>query len=290
MAEQDTDKGRLIAVTRDVSPRIVECELKHIARAPIDVAVARAQHRRYEACLADLGCDLVRLPAEPDLPDSVFVEDAAIVLDEVAIITCPGAASRRAETASIAGALRPYRDLRHVEPPGTVDGGDLLRSGRTLYVGLSGRTNEAGFDQIRAIVEPLGYRAKSVRVEGCLHLKSAVTEVAEGTLLVNPGWVDGGAFEGRRLIEVDPEETYGANALRIGDVVVYPAAFPRTRRRIEDHGITVRVVDLAELAKAEGAVTCCSLIFHARRRAERRSRLLSSRAKRWRSAALALKP
>lgn len=251
----------LIAVTREVSPSIGSCELTHLAREAIDVGVARAQHRQYEDCLAALGCEMHRLRAEPELPDSVFVEDTAVVFDELAMITRPGAESRRPETQSVAMALTPYRRLLYIESPGTIDGGDVLRIGKTLFVGLSHRSNQAGIEQMLALLEPFGYRVQEVRLNGCLHLKSAVTQVATDALLINPTWVEASVFAHMSTIDADPSEPYGGNALLVGETVVYPSAYPRTRGRLEDAGIPVRVVDVSELAKAEGGVTCCSLVF-----------------------------
>jgi len=251
----------LIAITREVSPGIQNCELTHLQREPIDLARARAQHHEYEKCLADLGCRIVRLPAEPDLPDSVFVEDTALGLDELAVIMRPGALSRRPETTTIAKALTPYRRLSHLEEPGTIDGGDVLRIGKAIFVGLSRRSNAAGVEQLREIVHPFGYRVEGVRVSGCLHLKSAVTQVASDTLLINPACIDATAFPKMRLVEVDSSEPSGANALWVCNSVVYPAAFPLTLRRLRQRGLDVRVVDASELAKAEAGVTCCSLVF-----------------------------
>ena len=252
---------KLVAITRAVSPQIGQCELTHLQRQAIDIKRAQAQHGQYEACLAGLGCQLHRLPAAPDLPDSVFVEDTAVVLDELAIITRPGAASRRPETESIARALSPFRRLAFIQPPGTLDGGDLLHIGRVLYIGLSGRSNPVGIDQMRELVEPFGYQVEGVPVAGCLHLKSAATQVAEDAVLINREWVDGCVFRGLKRIDVYPEEPLGANALLVSGMVIYPAAWPRTRRRLEEAGIAVQTVDVSELAKAEGGVTCCSLIL-----------------------------
>ena len=252
----------LIAITRDPSPAIANCELTHLERQAIDVELACTQHRQYQDCLAALGCEVHGLPATPDLPDSVFVEDTAIVLDELAIITRPGAESRRAETASIAQALRPLVKLDYILSPGTVDGGDVLRIGQTLYVGLSARSNQAALEQMRDLLKPHGYVVKGVPVSGCLHLKSAVTQVARDTLLINPAWVDVNTFGDMDLIEVDASEPYGGNALLIGGTIIYPASFPRTRKRLQDRGIPLMIVDVSELAKAEGAVTCCSLILN----------------------------
>lgn len=254
-------KPALIAITREISPEIANCELTHLERQVIDIDNARRQHQRYEDALAALGCQVQRLPVEPDLPDSVFVEDAAIVLDELAVITRPGAESRQPETESVARALQPFRKLAFIQPPGTLDGGDVLRIGKALYVGLSGRSNLAGIEQLRSILEPYGYSVQGVELHGCLHLKSAVTQVAEDTLLINPAWVDGRVFGDMKLVEVDPREAFAANTVWIGDAVIHPAAFPFTRQRLEAAGINVHVVDASELAKAEGGVTCCSLIF-----------------------------
>lgn len=250
-----------VAVTRGVSPAIVRCELVHQERRPIDVAAAERQHRRYEEALGALGCRVQAVPADPDLADSVFVEDTAVVLDEVAVITRPGAASRRPETAPIAQALAPYRPLVRIESPGTLDGGDVLRIGRTLYVGLSRRSNQAAIDQLATALGPHGYVVRGVAVNGCLHLKSAVTAVGDDTVIIDPQWVDPAVFPDTRAIEIAPRERGAANALRIGDQVIYPASFPQTRQRLEAAGVGVRVVDVSELQKAEGAVTCCSLVF-----------------------------
>jgi dimethylargininase len=250
----------MIAFTRGVSASIARCELTHLPHQPIDVERARAQHAAYERTLADLGCRVVRLPEAPDLPDAVFVEDAAVVLDELAVIARPGAASRRAETAAVAAALRAHRPLRVIEPPGTLDGGDVLALGRTLFAGRSGRSNAEGIEQLRRHVAPCGYAVETVETHGCLHLKSAVTAVAPGTLLVQPAWADPGALPGWDVIEVDRAEPFAANALLVREVVLHPAAFPCTRARLEARGIRVRAVDVSELAKAEGGVTCCSLL------------------------------
>jgi len=250
-----------VAITRDVSPAIARCELTHLEREPIDAARAARQHTAYADVLARLGCDVKRLPAEPDLPDSVFVEDGAVVLDELAVATRPGARSRRAEVASLVEALRPYREVVAVGAPGTLDGGDVLRIDRDLYVGLSSRTDAEGIERLRELVAPHGYVVHAVEVEGCLHLKSAATLVARDTLLVNPDWVERGAFGEREWIEVDPAEPFGANALLVGETVVFAEAFPRTRERLEERGIRVVGVDVSELGKAEGGVTCCSLVF-----------------------------
>jgi dimethylargininase len=251
----------LLAVTRPVSEAFNRCELTHLERMAIDVDRARAQHRAYEGALAEAGCTIVRVAAAPDLPDAVFIEDTAVVLDEVAVITRPGAESRRAETAAVAELVGRHRRLRFIEPPGTIDGGDVLVADRTVFIGLSARTNEAAIGQMRTILQPHGYEVHAVPLTGCLHLKSAVTALAHDRLLVNPDWVRPDALAPFDLVDIDPREPYAANIVRAGDALIYPAAFPRTRERLERVGVRVRMVDVDELAKAEGAVTCCSLIF-----------------------------
>ena len=253
----------MIAITREVSPSIAACELTHLPRQPIDLTAARAQHRRYEQALRALGCDVHTLRADPAQPDAVFVEDAAVVFAEVAVITRPGAPARRAETAAVAEALTPYRPQHRLAAPATLDGGDVLRVGRRVYVGLSRRTNRAAVEQLEAVLRPYGYEIHPVPVRGCLHLKSAATEVAAATVLVNPQWVEATTFAGLHVLRVDPDEPYAANGLLVGERLVYPVSFPDTARRLERHDIRLEPVDVSELQKAEGAVTCCSLVFAA---------------------------
>ena len=252
---------RVIAFTRPVPEALARCELTHLARAPIDLSLARAQHAGYERVLGSLGCALRRLPPAHGLADSVFVEDTAVVLDEVAVIARPGAASRRAETRGTAAALTGIRPLTFIVEPATLDGGDVLRLGRTLYVGAGARTTRDGVRQLAAAVGLHGYEVRAVEVRDCLHLKSAATEIAPGLVLVNPGWIDPHVFEAHRALPVDPAEPAAANVLRIGDTLVCASAYERTSARLEAAGLTVCPVDMSELAKAEAGVTCCSLII-----------------------------
>ena len=250
-----------LAITRGVSATIDACELTHVARSPIDVALAREQHTAYESALASLGCDIRRIPADDRYPDAVFIEDTAIVLDEVAVITRPGAESRRGELDAVAAVLGEYRTLVRIEAPATIDGGDVLQHDDVLYVGRTQRTNGEGIAQLRELIAPYGYRVVGVDVDGCLHLKSAVTRVGADALLMNREWVSPSVFDGWRIIDVDDAEPSAANALRIGESVIFPEELPRTRRTLEAEGIEVIAVPAGELAKAEGGVTCCSLIL-----------------------------
>jgi dimethylargininase len=252
----------LLALTRDVSPRFNECEITHIDRSPIDVNIAESQHYGYVQALKELGCAVLELPAEADLPDSVFVEDTAVVLPEAALITRPGADSRKPETVAIVRALRPYRELHFIEEPATVDGGDVLVLGKNIYVGLSTRSNQAAVDQMNNLLGKYGYQAQGVEMHDCLHLKTAVTRVDDKTLLINRKWVNVENFEGFDLIDVDESEPFAGNCLPVGDSIIFPVAFPKTAARLEARGYNLKSVVVDELAKAEGAVTCCSLIVH----------------------------
>jgi dimethylargininase len=261
----------LTAITRAVSPAIVNCELSFIPRQPIDLQVARAQHHAYENLLEKLGARVVSLDAEPELPDSMFVEDPAIILDELAVIFPLGTESRRPEAASLAQAISNFRKLEYVTLPGTLEGGDILRIGRKLFVGVTKRSNAEGIRQLSAILAPFDYEVICVPVSGCLHLKSAVTYIgrkqvsgsraAFTTLLANRAWFSIDGFTGFEWIDVDPAEPHAANALALHETVVFPASFPKTRARIEARGFHVTPLDISELQKAESGLTCSSLIF-----------------------------
>lgn len=251
-----------IAITRDVSPRFSECEITHIERTPIDVETARAQHHEYVKALSSIGCEVLELPAEADLPDSVFVEDAAFILPEVAVITRPGADSRKPETESIIPTLSPHRALVHVTAPATVDGGDVLVLGKNIYIGISTRSNDAAIHQLQKLLDVYGYKVTGVDMHDCLHLKTALTKVDDNTVLINPNWVDTSHFKDLNWIEVDPAEPFAANCLPVNGFIIYPTSFPKTRAKLESRGYKIQAVTVDELAKAEGAVTCCSLIIN----------------------------
>ncbi|HEY5565007.1 MAG TPA: arginine deiminase family protein [Rhodothermia bacterium] len=251
----------LLALTRDVSPTFDRCELTYLPRSPIDVAEARRQHSEYKQCLRELGCHVISLSGNSELPDAVFVEDTAIVLDEMALIARPGAVSRQAETPEVRDLLKAYRKLHVIEAPATLDGGDVFRIGKTLFVGLSSRTNGEGVDQLTAAVGSAGYKVKTVNIRNGLHLKSAVTRLADKLILVNPEWVDPAQFGNLEVIEVDPSEPHAANALRVRDRVVYPTQHRKTTARLKSRGLKIRQVDMSEFLKAEGGVTCGSIVF-----------------------------
>jgi len=255
--------SKVIALTRSVSPAMADCELTHMSRVPIDVALAAKQHAAYERALETLGCSVHRLPSTTDIPDAVFIEDMAVALDEIAIIMRPGAASRRHEIAEVAEWLKHRMLLARIEAPGTMDGGDVLVVGRQMFVGATSRTNAEGHEQLRRIVEYFGYTINVVEVRGCLHLKSAVTAISDDVLLVNRGWVPDSAFKDFELVDVHPSEPSAANVVHVGSRLLYSAAFPWTLERLRGRNLQVTTVDVGELAKAEGAVTCCSVIMNA---------------------------
>jgi dimethylargininase len=251
----------LTALTRAVSPAMGSCELTYLPRRPINIAKAAEQHDCYKQRLADLGVRVISLPAEPSMPDAVFVEDPVVVVDEVAVIARTGAESRRSEAASLAEALAAFRPILYMREPGTLEGGDILRVGSTIFVGLSPRTNEAGVSQLAAELGPFGYTVKPVPVRNCLHCKTACSYLGDEMLLVNRAWVDTAPFEGLQLLDVADDEPWAANALRIGDTVLFPASFPHTEAILRGAGLRVQTLDLSELQKAEGSVTCISVIF-----------------------------
>lgn len=251
-----------IAITREISPRFNECEITHIERTPIDINVARAQHEDYVQALRHLECEVLELPVELNLPDSVFVEDTAFILPEVAVITRPGADSRKPETESIIRALSPLKRLVSIQEPATIDGGDVLVLGKRIFVGLSTRSNQEAIDQLNSLLGEYGYIVIGVQLHDCLHLKSAVSRLDDHTLLINKNWLDTHHFTDFRLIEVHPDEPFAANCLPVGGTIIYPTTFPKTCVRLEEAGYNVLTIDVSELAKAEGAVTCCSLIIY----------------------------
>ena len=251
----------MLALTHVPSPDLELGERTHLERAPIDLDLALRQHAAYRQALRECGCEVRLLDLHRGCPDGVFIEDTAVVLDEAAVLASMGAASRRGEPEAIEPVLREYREVRRVEPPATLEGGDVLRVGRTLLVGLTGRTNAAGIDALAAAAGPFGYRVLAVPLRECLHLKSACTALPDGRLLVNAGWLDGAAAPGFERVPVPAEEPRAANVLLAGETVVMDAAYPRTAALVRGLGFAVRTVDLSEFAKAEGSVTCLSLLF-----------------------------
>lgn len=255
---------QLHALCRAVSPAMLDCELSFIGREPIDLMLANAQHSAYVQALRALKVEVIELPAEAALPDSVFVEDTVLLFDELAVITRPGAVSRRAEVVSIEAAFHAYREIiARISEPGTLDGGDVLRIGKHVFVGLSQRSNQAAIDQLSAYITPFGYHVVAVPMHDCLHLKSSVTALSDDTVLINPDWVDVSYFKDYQQILVAQSEPHAANVVRIASNILMPSNFPETEALIRAASFVVHTVDVSELQKAEGAVTCCSVLFYA---------------------------
>jgi dimethylargininase len=256
--------GERIAVTRAVSPEIARCELTFLDREAIDTPRAVAQHEAYCAALEGVGRRVVRLPAPPGCPDGCFVEDAAIVVDEIAILTMMGAPSRRGESPGIEEALRPYRKVVRMELPATLDGGDVLRIGRRFFVGLSARSNPAGVAFLDRVLRPFGYEVSGVPLTGCLHLKSAATSLGGERALVNPAWIARASLPGVECLDVADHEPGAANVLATDGRVFVHQGYEATARRLEAEGFAVLTLDVSEFLKAEAGLTCKSLLFEVR--------------------------
>lgn len=252
----------LSALTRGVSPSIGDCKLTFMEREQVDVAMAARQHAAYERCLTEMGVHVTSLALMPEAPDAVFIQDTAVVVDEVAVMATMGAASRMGEVESVAEVLSALRPCRHLSPPATLEGGDVVRIGRTLYVGDSGRTNREGIRQLGDILAPYDYQVIPVEVRGCLHLSTGCSYLGRDLLLLNPAWVDAAPFRYFNVLEVPETEPWAANTIAVGDAVLVPSAFQRTRALVEAHGFQVVTTDISELQKAEGALTCMSLLFN----------------------------
>jgi dimethylargininase len=250
-------------LTRLPSLNMAKAELTHLERVPIDMALAQEQHRAYRTALSATGAEIVALPALDSHPDCTFVEDVLISLPELSILTRPGAVSRQGEVEAVAMALPVDRPFHQISAPGTLDGGDVLWIGKTLFVGLSTRTNRDGIAQLTLAVRPHGYNVEVVTVPGALHLKTAVTALTGDLLLINPNWVDQNAFSGLHRIEVDPSEPFSGNSLSVGGKVFIQASHKNTVAKVRSHGFDVVLIDISEFAKAEAGLTCLSVILAA---------------------------
>jgi dimethylargininase len=251
----------MIALTHLPSPKMAQCQLTYVAREPINHDRTLRQHDDYCRLLRACGAEVYRLELNLDHPDCAFIEDSAVVLDEVAVLGSMGTAARGPEPAGIEPELRKHRTVQRIALPATLEGGDVLQVGRTLLVGLSSRTNAAGVSALTTVAGPHGYTVVAVPVRGCLHLKTAVTALDHDRLLVNPAWLDVGPLTGFDLVRVPPQEPWAANVARVGTSLIAAAAFARTADTIRALGYDIRTIDLSEFAKAEGGVTCLSLLF-----------------------------
>jgi dimethylargininase len=251
----------LTALTRLPSPRLSECQLTYLERAPIDFDRILAEHAAYRQTLAGCGANVIALQAEAEFPDCAFVEDTAVVLDEFAVICRSGTTSRRGEESQVAAILQSCRLLKQIVAPATLEGGDVLRLGKTLFVGLSSRTNAAGIEQLAEFSHLFDYTVRTVRVHGCLHFKTACTALPDGRLLVNPDWIDMTALHDFPVVTVPVDEPWAANVVVLGDEVIAEAGHEQTIEMLGILGFVVHPVPLGEFAKAEGGTTCLSLLY-----------------------------
>jgi dimethylargininase len=258
-----TTRRRLGAITHEPSPNMQDYERTYVGDQSIDLTLAREQHAGYRAALEECGAEVSLLDVNLSMADCVFVEDTAIVLDEVAVMMSPGAVSRRGEPAGIEPALRKHRPIERLSLPATMDGGDVVVARRAIYVGESPRTNARGIEDLRALVRPYGYSVTSIPVHGCLHLKTACSALPDGRFLVNPEWIDVSPLPAGRLLPVPRNEQWAGDVLVIGERIIVSDAFPETIAVLRNQGWTVIPVSVSEFAKAEGGVTCLSLVFAA---------------------------
>jgi dimethylargininase len=252
-----------IALVRRPSARLAEGRVTHIERRPVDVVLARRQHDAYLAALEASGWAVLEVPPAEDCPDSVFVEDTVVIFGGFAVLTRPGAVERQPEVTAVEEVVRGLGlDVARIEAPGTLDGGDVLQVGSTVYVGRSTRTNAAGVQQLRRLLAGAGQdrRVVPVAVDRVLHLKSAVTALPDGTVLTFGGLVNTGVFPAVRLVEEEP----GCHVVPLGSAdVLIAASAPKTAAQLEDLGFAPVVVDIGEFEKLEGCVSCLS-VLHAR--------------------------
>ena len=226
-----------------------------------DYPLILQQHHAYRQALLSLGLDVIVLPAEPVYPDAYFVEDPAIITPKIAVITRPGAPSRRGEETTLEPFLEYYRPLYHIQPPGTLDGGDVLMVGEHFFIGLSERTNMEGATQLTTILADAGHTSETVKLPGGLHLKSSVNYVGKNTLLITKSLVDHPAFSNYQKILIDDDEAYAANTLWVNDTLIMPKGYPKTHARIARMGMKIILLDVSEVQKMDGGLTCMSLRF-----------------------------
>ncbi len=251
----------MIALTHQPSPNMQTCVRTFVPVVSIDAALARQQHRAYCQALTECGAEVRVLDVNMAMPDGAFLEDTAVVLDEVAILCSMGTSARESEPTGLEPVLREYRPVERIPRPATLEGGDVLRVGRRLFVGQSKRTNNLGIAALRSIVVRLGYQVTAVPVRGSLHLKTACTPLPDGRLLINPDWVDVDSLEELALIPIPKEEPFAGNVCSVGPHILLPSAHSLTAELLEQLGFATKPVDISEFSKAEGGVTCLSLVL-----------------------------
>lgn len=251
----------LIALTHTVSPNIMNGEVTFIDRKAVNYDLAVQQHDIYCQALSDCGAEVKKLSVNLNSPDSCFVEDTAIIFDEVAIITSMGISSRQHESKTIAPELDRYREIIHIELPAIIEGGDVLQIGRRVYVGLSRRTNIQGVHKLAQILKQWDYEIIPVELKNCLHLKTACTAISEEIILLNPQWVEPETFSDYKVLSVPKEEMWAANTIRVGDRILLQHGFPRTLELVSRNHNALEILNISEFSKIEAGLSCLSLIF-----------------------------
>lgn len=251
----------LKAITRAVSRNIGCCELTFRPRECVDYEKAASQHAAYCELLRRRGIEVLNLEACDAHPDCCFVADTAVVLDELAVIARMGALPRRGETSAVEKILSRHREIARIEPPATLDGGDVVCLGKDIFVGCSGRTNPKGIQALAQLVSPFGYHVTLVEVTGSLHLTTACSALDEETVLLNPAWIDDAAFARYDVLTVPDEEPWAANILRFDKTICVEAGSARTLELVAGRYKDVEVVDISEFRKAEGSLSCLSILF-----------------------------
>lgn len=249
-----------LALVRRPAGDLSSHERTHVPATHVSLEAALEEHAAYCTALEGLGVEVRHLEPLPEHPDAAFVEDAALVLDELAVLPIAGAPSRRGESASVRAALAPLRPLVALEPPTTLDGGDVLRVDDTLYVGWSSRTNHAGLRALAHLVLEEGLRVKAVEVRAALHLKTAASDLGQDRLLVDPRHLNLERVRDHELLHVPPGEPQGANVLRIGEHVLLSDSAPRTAELLDSAGLTVHPLPLATFERMEAGPTCLSIL------------------------------
>ncbi len=257
--DMNTPSGQF-ALVRQVPDSFDRC-IKPDGEAVIDVDLARRQHADYCAALENAGLELIRLEADERYPDGCFVEDTTVVAGDLAVMLPIGAPSRVGEEVEVEKTLRRYKIVEEIKPPASMDGGDILKIEKRLYIGLSQRTNRRAISELGKLISPQGYEAIPVPLEKVLHLKSAVSYLGEQHVVVSPGSFDDRVLSEYNKITVPDDEAYSANCLAVNGVVLVSKGFPRTKSRIESAGFETVELDMSEFRKGWGSLTCLSIIF-----------------------------
>lgn len=249
------------AITRKPSKNFARGLTTTVSQEPADYGLMCRQHEAYLAALSAAGLEVIVLDPLPDYPDAHFVEDTAVVTPDVAVITFPGAEARRGEEVSIVPVLAEFRPIARIQAPGTVDGGDVLQVGNHFFIGLSERTNPEGAAQLGRILQSYGHSWTTVAVGAGLHFKSSVNYVGRNTLLVTPDFTARDTLRGYVQIVLDGAESYAANTLLVNEHLLIPAGYPATRQKLATLGLKLIELEVSEVRKMDGGLTCMSLRF-----------------------------